>query len=157
MQYATASFLRTHKWQAIRRVLFALITLEIVIVLALLTPALERQLNAWGLLPQHQQMTELYITNAHDVVHTYTPQEQQFFAFSVHNLQDTPQMYGYRVTATTEDNGVIMVLDQGEVTLGHDGVYSKAAKYKLYDMGKRTHIQVELSNGQKVGYWMDRK
>lgn len=137
-----------------RLALATLVAFAAVFLLALVMPSIERHLDKWGLLPRHEQLTELYIPNAKNLPASYTPGEEHTVLFEIRNLEGEAQTYNYIITARKESGGVVMELDKGSIRVDSNQTRDVQLSATLHDLGKRIYVQVELSNGQKVGYWL---
>jgi hypothetical protein len=121
---------------------------------------IEHQLDHWGLLPRHQQMTELFASDPEHLPKTYAPGQSQTVAFSVHNLTNTTATYHYTITAAStplagQNTGT--TLATGSVQLGNNNSRQINTAVQLSDLGKHIYIQVQLSSGQTIGYWLSRE
>ena len=116
MQYPNITPLTSQNiWQLLRYVLSAVVVLLSVILLALAMPHLENQLNRWGLLPRHEQMTELYVSDPKKLPKTYAPGKNHTVVFTVRNLEGRTTGYAYTLTASKFNHRVI--IGEGSVAL----------------------------------------
>jgi hypothetical protein len=121
-----------------------------------MTP-LERQLNRWGLLPRHEQLTELYIRNGSRQAGAYKPGQVHTVAFEVRNLEAETKTYSYAITVSDADGRAILNLKEGDLTIKQGETRRVNMRTTLQDIGEVVYISIGLSNGQAVGYWLEKE
>jgi hypothetical protein len=125
------------------------------IILALSMPVIERQLNRWQLLPQHEQLTELSL-DAAQLPTSYQVGRDQTVRFTIYNRTNSTITYRFVISETNPSGTRKAQLGTGSVTVAANGSITTEETIVPADLGKRVHINLALDNGQNVGYWMER-
>jgi len=144
-------------WHYVRHALAMVVGLLAIIVMAIAMPHLTRQLDGWGLLPRHERLTELYLPDAESLAHTYTAGSPHDVRFEIRNLEGATQTYRYTVTVRQENGKGTTKIDNGSVTLRNGESSDVRLSAELKDLGKRVYIEIALSNGQEIGYWLEQE
>ena len=130
--------------------LFLVIVLMIIVILA---PAIKHQLNAWKLLPQPEQLTELYLTSPNTLPSTYTPNQSQTISFTVHNLEYQTTTYSYTVTEASKDGNTTQLLASNNFTIDQNQYKTTALQITPIDLGSNVKISVALkSQNESIDY-----
>jgi|GEM_PF-3999831 len=137
-----------------RHLLTGVVIVLSIVLIAMVIPPLERQMDRWGLSPRHENMTEVYVPNADKVPTKYKSGKAQNVDFAIRNLEGKQTTYKYTITATKKNGGVVMELKKGSITLNQGEMSNIHEQVTIRDMGKRVHLEVKLSNGQSIGYWV---
>jgi hypothetical protein len=134
-----------------------LVSVIVIAGLALSMPAIERQLNRWQLLPQHEQLIELSLDDPEQLAKTYQPGQDQTVRFTVGNRTNNNANYTYTITETDVmgERTVQLAADTAIVAAGD--LAATAKHITLADLDKRVYIRVQLSNGVSVGYWLQKQ
>jgi uncharacterized membrane protein len=137
----------------------SLVITGVAVIIALLLvnagmPALERQLNQWGMLPRHEALTELYFTNASALPEKYSLSTPQTVHFTVQNHEARTMHYRYTVRASSQDKSQKQELDTSSFTLQPGGVKQVSVPAQLIDLGRHVYISVSLSTNEQIGYWV---
>jgi len=136
-----------------KRLAVILAALVGIVLLTVTMPAIERQLDRWGLLPKAQPLTELYLP-AGRAPDDYSPGRSSTVTFTIHNLQGMTVTHRYVVTA--EGSGQKQKLAEGTVTLQNNETRTIHASVTVPDVGKQAHISVSLAGGPQISYWAER-
>jgi hypothetical protein len=137
-----------------QHLLTGVVILLTIVLIAMLVPPMERQMDRWGLMPRHETMTEVYVPDADKVPSKYKDGKAQNVDFAIRNLEGKKTTYKYTITATKENGRVVMELKKGSITLNQGEMSNIHEQVTIRDMGKRVHLEVKLSNGQSIGYWV---
>jgi hypothetical protein len=127
----------------------------VTVVLALAMPAIERQLNRWQLLPQHEQLTELSLDSM-QLPTSYQIGHDQTMRFTIHNRTNSAATYTYVITETNPAGTRKAQLATGSVTVAAHSTVTTAQTILPADLGKRVHVNLQLNTGLSVGYWTER-
>jgi len=136
-----------------------LVTASITAVIALLLanaamPAIERQLDRWGMLPRHEALTELYFTDASALQKTYSTSTPQTLSFTVTNREGRTMQYRAMVRASSEDKSQKQELATRSFSLESGKTAQVQLPVTIMDLGRRVYISVTLSNNEQIGYWV---
>ena len=128
----------------------------VIALLAVSMPAIERQLNRWQLLPQHQQLTELALDNPAQLPKTYSLGQDHAVQFVVHNRSTQDVTYSYTITENNPAGNRHAQLGSGSVQVPANSTVHVSKVVVPADLGVRVHLAVQLDNGLSVGYWVER-
>lgn len=143
-----------------------LITLVVAVVLVLVALAgalvshsqLKRQLDAWGLLPRTQKMTELYFTSPSSLPADFSPRRATPVAFTVHNLEHETVRYRYKIIERSDSGSRPSVLDSGTFTLPSGGYHEELASVLLEPFSRRVAVEVSLEDqGSSIYFWVHKQ
>lgn len=141
----------------LRQVLNILIVIVAVIIIYLASPSIKSLLKDWKLLPEPEQLTELYFTHPNSLPATYSPGQVQAVAFTVHNLEYKTTSYHYFITEQSQTSGQPVTLSRGSFTLAQNGYKSPVVNISLPDAGARAKVTVNLvSENESINYWVNR-
>ena len=141
--------MRTVGNQTVVRIVAAVVVLAIVVTAAFSHAAIARQMHAWKLLPEPERLTELYFTDPNHLPATYTPDQSQTVAFTVHNLEYATTTYHYQVTEQALTGGTPATLATGSFTLAQNEFARPLVNISLSDVGDRAKVTVKLTNQQE--------
>jgi hypothetical protein len=129
--------------------------IAVLIVLAALThSAIARQLNDWKLLPQPERFTELSFTHPTSLPKTYTPNQTQTIAFTVHNVEYRTTDYAYTIAASAA--GQTHILMRGTFMLKQNGTQNVAVLVTIPVLASREEISVNLANvSTSIDFWLN--
>lgn len=113
-------------------------------------PAIDRQMHAWKLLPQPEQLTELYFTAPNNLPATYVPGQSQTVSFTVHNLEYRTTTYNYVITEASLDDTTSQTLAHGTFTLAQDQFKKEQLDITLTDIGQRVKVKVGLQGRNEL-------
>jgi hypothetical protein len=137
--------------------LFAVLALIIVLVTALNLDVINRQLHAWKLLPQPQNVTELYFTDHRKLPASYTPGETQQVAFSIRNNSDRDVTYTYVVNEQSEDGKQYREVTRRAILVPRNSTQSIDIPVVRTDFGDRARVGIFIANSnQTINYWTRR-
>ena len=140
------------------RMLIAAVIVTIFCVLIVLNnAAVKRQLNAWQLLPRHEQLTELFVSDRQHLVLDYTPGHPNAIGFTVVNDQGQTASYIYVITVISETGTQKQTLQNAAFSLASGSKKQFTASVVIPDMGKRVKVAITLSSGQEINYWLQRQ
>lgn len=142
--------------QPVRIAAAVVVVLAVTVLASLAMPAIERQMDRWGLLPRPESFTELSLTQAHDLPEIYKPGEEHQVAFTLHSQENATTAYGYDVTVSNTKGKTVAKLDRGILTLKANETKEVWIRAALADGGAQIYVSIILSNGQSVGYWLER-
>jgi hypothetical protein len=120
------------------------IAASLVLVAVVIAPAAKRQLNSWKLLPQPEQLTELYFSDAQSLPRAYRPGASQAVAFTVRNLEAAPRTYKYGISAQNLTNSAEQPLATGTFHLARYQTSAMSVAVILPELGDRAKITVSL-------------
>ena len=105
------------------------------------------------LLPEPENLTELYFENHNDLPKSITSGQKYEFTFTIHNLENKDMDYPYVVFLRTDEKKII--LDEKSVNL-KNGEF-KMIKEELGSLkNSKMKITVELVNrNQQIDFWME--
>lgn len=149
----------TYTYRRAKKTLFfvvvAVVCIAGVVTIFASRDAIARQMSAWKLVPQPDQLTELYFTSPTELPSTYLPGATQEVSFTVHNLEHQPMLYSYEIIQQNDVGAVSYVLAIGSFRLKHDGYHTETTTATYLDTGQKARIIVRLINqGQTVHYWV---
>jgi hypothetical protein len=142
-----------------RPLLFAGIGLAVVAALVMTVTlgghGIAAQLHRWKLLPEPEQLTELYFTDHTKLPAVYLPGIPQTLAFTVHNLENQTTTYRYIVEELAPDAQPVL-LGSGSFTVHSNQSHNESIAVTPADVG-RAQVRITLQPGnEKINYWMDR-
>src|SRR3989344_6509010 len=107
------------------------------------------------LLPEPENLTELYFENHNDLPKSITSGQKYEFTFTIHNLENKDMDYPYVVFLRTDEKKII--LDEKSVNL-KNGEF-KMIKEEFGSLNNlKMKITVELVNrNQQIDFWMENR
>ena len=101
-----------------------------------------------------ETFTELYFEDHIGLPNRIEIGKEQYFKFTIHNLEYKDMTYKYEVIAI--DNTVNTTLSSGSVELLHDGYKTIAENYTLATASGRIKVQVTLvDKDQSIAFWLE--
>jgi len=138
-------------------ILIGVIGIALILLLSIGWPTLQKHLRQWNLLPQTQQITELYFTNPSALPAVYQPGLKQQVTFTVHNETDTAENTSYVITQTNEQKSASTTLAHGSVNLAPGATQTIRTTVALQNFGTRSSVTIGLSQPKEsISYWIDR-
>lgn len=129
-------------------------------------PVVAKQLEAWQLLPQPEQLSELFFTDYRTLPASLAPAGVLPLTFTIHNLEHQPVSYNYTVNATADD-GHVYPLSQGTVRLRHDEHQLVKKKLAVPPAAGQLQVKITLNydaanlpakkptaHSQSIHYWV---
>jgi hypothetical protein len=116
-------------------------------------PTIKSVMAANHLLPEPENLTELYFENHTSLPKTIQPDGVYGFSFTIHNLENKTVLYPYQVYIQTGD--LKLSLDQGKVTLNNNQSMTVKENFSAPE-NIRSQIIVELEGrNQQISFWME--
>lgn len=140
-----------------KRVLPILSIVGIIVLVKFLSPAINRQLHSWRVLPEPERITELYFTEHTKLPTIYSPGSRQVIAFTTHNLEYRPTNYSYTVTQSSQDGSQTGVVGSGSFSLGTYQFLTTSSPITLLDYGARSKITIRLSTNESINFWVKKE
>jgi len=103
-----------------------------------------RQADDWLLMPRPQRLTELYFADHRHLPTSLRPGATVKLAFTVHNLEQQPTSYHYRMTAMSLVNSAEQPLGAGVFTIASDEYKTMAQNITVPLITARSAIKVTL-------------
>lgn len=125
-----------------------------------------KQLDNWQLLPQPQQTTELFFTDALHLPKVLRLGAPHDVAFTLHNVEHNQVTYRYTVSAKSGSDNTLHPLKSDVVTLNHDAHRSIVETIHAPAVSTLMALQVDLeyqgtgddsavgSQKQSIRYWI---
>lgn len=130
--------------------LFAFSLILLMVVGFIQRTAITNQLHAWQVLPQPDQLTELYFEDHQKLPTTYHVGNSETVKFTTHNLEQQQVSYGYKLYAASEDGTARVELGSGSFTIDHNQQHTVSVAPAIPDLGQRVRVSIELHiNGVK--------
>ena len=130
----------------------------LILAVIFFAPATKRQLNSWKLLPQPEQLSELYFTDIKQLPSTYVPGRSENVSFTVHNLESRTIVYRYSIVEQSADTRHLQTLASGTFSLAQSQYHTSSIPITLTDLGVRAKVVVQLnSQNETIGYWLKKE
>jgi hypothetical protein len=128
----------------------------LLIMMILLKPFFDRQLDNWKLLPEHERLTELYFTHPNTLPGYYVPGSSQFVSFTTHNIEYNTTLYSYNIIEQSSDGTQSIIEDSGTFRLRQNQYKYIVDPVKLTNLGKRIKVYVQLTNEhESIDFWLN--
>lgn len=98
----------------------------------------------YNLLPEPEPYTELYFEDHLQLPQLFKLNEENEFAFTVHNLEYKTMTYDYTVMANSTTSAALV--DQGKITLNHDESKTINEKFTIRNPHQKVKLTVNLDN-----------
>jgi len=131
----------------------AILTVGMLVFFNLGGVSIRNELVALHLLPQPENLTELYFDTHERLPKSLTEKQSVSFAFVIHNLEATDYQYAYIVAIQSQ--GMSQIVDRGNILVKDGQYYTKTENFMLKDTAKEQKVVVELTNkGQSIHFWI---
>lgn len=101
-----------------------------------------------------ETFTELYFENHINLPKIYVPGEEQYFKFTIHNLEHRDTTYKYEIYAIDDIENI--TLSSGTASLAHDEYKSIDESYMMATSSGRTNVVVKLiDKNQSIHFWIE--
>jgi hypothetical protein len=129
-------------------------------VLVLVLGFVQRQavidrLHGWKLLPQTQQLTELYFAKPYELPSKYEPDREHRVAFVVRNREHRTLTYQYVIRQVDAEGNRQADLASGTITIADGVAESTTATVKPEAMGRSAIIITITTTNQSIQYWVE--
>lgn len=123
--------------------------------------AITKRLADWYLLPQPENLSELYFTDHNELPKSFNAGANQPVRFTVHNLENRTTTYHYKLTAILPDSDTEQQLAEGTFMLDQDDLHNVQEDIVVPALGPRIGIRVDLFYNDKtetiasqsINYW----
>ena len=117
--------------------------------------AIYNELVTLDLIPQPENLTELYFNNHTNLPSSATRNQVISFAFVIHNLEATDYQYTYAVSINA--HGTRRIIDSGNILVKNNQYCVKNEKIHLMTSEQSQEVVVELTNKQQsIDFWIRR-
>ena len=119
---------------------------------------IKNQLYSWKIFPKPEKITELYFTYPASLPQSYTPNQKQVIAFTIHNLEYQTMRYHYTISESNTSGSQNVNITSGNYTLRQNGYVGVSIGEPIEDLGSRVKVSVKLGPvNETVSYWVEKE